>query len=243
MTEFEVLLEQIAKLLECPVDWDRIVVVPAKDADQPPELSNPGLCTEMKWYWHEIAKQCEVDGEAFYIGVLYPTMEDGDLSFMYEEGDEERMRSDLKNIETWIQNARSQYIEKTRPIAEMKMATNKDQQKHYPLPSLSASKIRDKTNNGASLFYNGIQAALPKLLWSVLEECWREVVDTKHFKIYVDCINVIGASHGQDSRHALLDMDCSTPITHAYPVTEQEITKEDRILIADDLQGVAIVDD
>lgn len=246
MTELQSLLLELEKQLQCPVDWDRVVILPAargQEDDAGAEVSNPGLCSELRWYWREIAEAHAVSGETDYLAVLYLHPDESPPDFLYEDGDEEQIRSDLKNIAEWINDAKKLYIEKTRPLANMKFATSADQQKHYPPAGLRARQIRSRTRNGVSLFFNGVQAQLPMLMWSVFEVCWRDVLERKHLRVHADCINPIGAAYGQDTKYVCLDVDSSTPITHAFPVPEREIPKEERVIAADEMQGFAIIDD
>jgi len=63
------------------------------------------------------------------------------------------------------------------------------------------------------------------------------MVDKIHIKYYIDTMGIIGCTHGKETSYICYDIDLSTPIAHAYPISAADFPKDVELLYIDNLQG------
>jgi hypothetical protein len=189
----------------------------------------------MKEYWGELAQEYQIDTEGYY--VTDELFHSG--VYLEIEMDEEYLDWEIQNIESWIDEARKDYVDRTRRFAEIKMADQNIYRKHFPAPGWSNESVQERSSSGVSLFYGDVSVSeLMDLLWESLActcpgECkeslsacdgpWRRLLSAPHLKLFVQAQREIGASHGQPTEYVCFDFDCATPLVHAYPIGRNEI--------------------
>lgn len=225
------LLKEFIDKTQCPIDW--------------PNIAQKGICIlrhELIEYWCEIVGRHQVDGEVELIHEI--------IDVPYEEIDKkwvEEFYPDINvmliNIEEGgiIQRATDEFNSLCKPLLDMKMATDKDQQKHFCSENIPIDQIRERTKGKppVSLFYPGVQSKLDSFMWDVFykSDIWKRIIEEDNFrKIYVDCKDRIGASQGLDTEYICLIVNCSTPISHAYPVNKSDVDGDS--IFVDTLIGV-----
>ncbi len=214
------LISQVLSQLRCPVEWDF--------SERSEELSD-GLGM---FFWHEVAASYQVDLEAGWI--LQPSL--------IEDESIEDLTADLANIATWIERARVEYVSRTRRFWALTVAGPEEYSKHYPSPGESLEAIRSRTDRTqVSSLFPGIRAPdLHEALWEGmshlapisyrligllshdLRHLWERVLYEPSIRLAFDTMNPIGACNGFDSDWLCYEIDASTPIAHAYPVSEAE---------------------
>jgi hypothetical protein len=255
---------RISELLKCPVDWQAIA--PDQGISVSLErfweevaseclLEGEGLLDtpqENSVKHGELTELSDLSDEQFELLLVELQKIDGETFDEYfkpvilEVTAEEDLIRDLPDIEAWITRARAKYKSAVYRFEKMRMAYETDYRKHFPPSNISTEEIRNRTGGRPgkdSLFYKGITPArLENLMWTILDEVWRQILDVNHARVYVDACTIIGASKGKDTRYIYFDIDLSTPITHAYPILAEEIPNDEDIIRIDNLQGYTIID-
>lgn len=256
---------RVSELLRCPVDWQAIApdqgisislerfweevasecLLEGRGLpDSTPASSvNPGEL-------HELSDLSDEESGVLYAELREMAGETFDEYFQpmnLETTDEEDLVRELPEIEAWIVRARAKYKSAIYRFEKMRMADETDYRKHFPPSNISTEEIRNRTGGrqgkAPSLFYKGITPArLENLLWSILDEVWRQILDVNHVAVYVDACTIVGASKGKDTGYIHFDIDLSTPIAHAYPILPEEIPKDEDIIRFDHLQGYTVID-
>jgi hypothetical protein len=217
--------EEIVSLLKCPIDWGNII----------PD-SGIELRTCLEKYWQETVRKHKVDDEDLY---FFDPDYEGDFSlFLEAENDIRKLNNDLANLKDRVPLARREYSEIARRFKDMKIATTKEQMKHYALPFESKDAIIERTRNSDSIYFKKFDASrIVHLMWATFPSVWRHLIRKCHLHYYVLTHITCGASRGKPTQYIRFDIDCSTPQTHAYPVTVEEIpNKRSVIRHSDDLQ-------
>jgi hypothetical protein len=215
---------KVAELLRCPVDWQEVA-------------PNYSITLALEKYWQEIAASCLPWPGEYFAGLFHPVD--------FETEAEEDLSRDLPQITAWIERARPIYIDRTRRFRDMKFADEEIYRKHFPANNLSTKQIRAESGRGkfVSKFYRGVTPErLQDVMWTILGDYWRQLLDLPAANIYVDALTVIGASRGHDTSWIHFDVDLSTPQTHAYPILQSEIPKGEARIGIDNLQGYVILD-
>lgn len=217
---------KIRELLSCPVDWQTVM---------PERLALPNLLTE---YWAELVLDYQVDCEGEYI--------DDDLFssgiILEIEQTKEVLDSQIVNINSWIDEARREYVKRTRRFAELKLADRTIYPKHLLRKAVSREDVREESSSGVSFFYPEISNEdLMSFVWDSMvcackEECdeacegpWRNFLQAPEMKLYAEYSEPLGASHGQHTAIVRFIFDSSTPLVHAHPITAAEA--EGRIIV------------
>jgi hypothetical protein len=240
LSEYLNLLEQIQTELRCPIDWGAIA----------PE--NPDLVGELIGHWIAVTKKYQRDNECRHFAVLYhdeafglcgydpdadPAYVSRQTSLAPENLDE--VKADLINIRGagsevgWIQSARDDYKRQLGPLSRLRIATDQDYRKHFASDSLSKNQILIASKGGVSYFYHEAEPDLENIIWSCLDdEMWRQIVFSERRFVFVRCDQEIGATKGRDTRFVKCDFDMSTPQVHAYPIPEEDIPGDERVIHA-----------
>lgn len=214
---------RVRDLLKCPVNWELVITR---------RLALANLLDE---FWGEVVREYQVDSEGDYIwDDLFMEVFELDT-----EEDEQYLDWQIVNIESWIEKARQDYIERTRRFKDLKMADRKKYPKHFAPAKYTKAKVQLASSSAISMFYSDVTADdLMDLVWDSLpcscsrecdENCngpWRQLMKLDHIKLYVEAEELMGASRGEETRFVCLDFDCNTPEVHAYPVTRAEIESE-----------------
>jgi hypothetical protein len=222
MSPIEAKRAKVRELLTCPVDWLQI-------------CTRLGVINLLEEYWGEFVQAYEVDHEGGYVR---DDLFDNGLDLETEEA-EEYLDWQIRNIETWIDRAKRDYIEQTRRFAQLRMADRKTYGKHFSLPGLTTARVQQQSSSGISKFYSEITTEeLMDLMWESLPcrcpwECsenplgcdgpWRRMLVVPQLRIIVQAEKQIGGSYGKPTEFVCFDLDCNTPLVHAWPVSQTEI--------------------
>lgn len=127
-----------------------------------------------------------------------------------------------------IDAAREEYRSLTRRFFMMRVATEGEWGKHYTSKGDDRKTIIKRTSaakkEDGSLFYPEVTPKmLLRVLWDMLEDRWRELLGTNHVRLWVDVMERIGASAGQETELVCFDIDLSTPLAHAFPVLKADM--------------------
>src|SRR6266404_5071261 len=133
MTSIETKKTRISELLECPVEWLNI-------------STRLGMMNLMREYWGEFVLAYQVDDEGLY--VRDDLFRNG--IYLEIERDDEILDCQIRNIESWIEKAREVYIERTRRLAQLKMADQRDYPKHFPGPRWTSQQVEERSKSGVS---------------------------------------------------------------------------------------------
>jgi hypothetical protein len=222
VSSIEAKKEKIRELLECPVDWLSI-------------STRLGIINLMREHWGEFVRAYQVDDEGMYVR---DDLFQGGV-YLEIETDDEILDWQIRNIESWVEKAREDYIEQTRRLADLKMADRQVYDKHFPKPTWTNKQVEEASPAGVSYFYSNVTVDdLMDLMWESLpcryrEECaaslttcdglWRRLLLEPQLRLFVQAAHDLGASNGKPTRYACFDFDLNTPQVHAYPVGEDEI--------------------
>ncbi len=254
---------RISELLKCPVDWQAIA------PDQGISISlerfweevasecllegegSPNTPSDNSLKFIDLSESLsdeQIAVELDEVRKLYgETFDEYSKPLVLEITAEEDLIRELPYIEAWITRARAKYKNAVYRFEKMRIANESDYRKHFPPTNMSTEEMRNRTRGrpgkDASLFYKGITPArLEHLMWTILDEVWRQILEVTHAGVYVDACTIIGASKGKDTKYIYFDIDLSTPITHAYPILEEAIPNDEDIIRIDNLQGYTIID-
>lgn len=231
-------IKRIRDELTCPIDWEGIT-----------SGYNPGLVTELWWFWKDIAKKYDVDDETRHVHNMYYQESDPDADFdpeidindEHSTGDDlETLRAELRNIAGgpveggWIELARKEYKQLVDPLVRLKIADDNVYKKHY-LPANILTEQRLKlSKQGTSFLYAETEPLLERIMWWTLDDGnWRRILFDGQRFLYAECPNAVGATKGLETRFLKFDFDISTPQAHAYPIAESEIPPEDSAVYYD----------
>ena len=213
------IIEDIHRNITCPIKWANI-------------SPDPGLVTELDFFWRDFAQKYAVDQESRHLRNLYsdPTNLDALYDPAVDEDDPATLEVDLRNIigagadDGWIHVARSEYQELLNPLAKMKMATDKEYEKHFPQGNSAVEVLRNRSKSGVSYFYPDVVPELTTIMWYGLDDnVWQRILFDKVRFHYIECGKAVGASKGKDTAFLKIDFDWSTPQFHAYPYPEEDI--------------------
>lgn len=235
-TNLTEILSTMKDVINCPVAWDF--------NDRSCGLEDP-----IQNLWQDICKKYEVDQES-----EWSNPDELCWSIYDKDDDIIILRSDLINILSWIDKAYCEFAKMVRPIVELKTASETEYSKHFPKPNVVIEKIASMTNDPhPALFFPRIRdGEIHELILDALEviassnydqqyqELWESLLKGSKIRFAVDCLGDIGASKGKLVSHLAIEIEPSTPIAHAYPVSEFEaksIMKKMAIPGIDNLQG------
>jgi len=214
---------KVRELLKCPVNWELVITR---------RLALANLLDE---FWGEVVRGYQVDSEGEYI---WDDLFEAGFELDAEQ-DEEYLNWQIVNIESWIQEARQDYIERTRRFRDLRMADRRKYPKHFAPAKYTKAQVQEESLLGDSIFYSDVNTdELMDLVWDSLpcpcsRECaadcngpWRQLLRLDHMRLYVEAEEPMGASKGDETQFLCLDFDCNTPEVHAYPVTRDEIQSQ-----------------
>lgn len=144
---------RVRELLKCPVNWELVITR---------RLAIANLLDE---FWGEVARGYQVDSEGEYI-----------LDDLFIEGfeldaeeDEEYLDWQIVNIESWIEEARQDYIERTRRFKDLRMADRRKYPKHFAPAKCTKAQVQQESLSGVSIFYSDVNTDdLMDLVWDSL---------------------------------------------------------------------------
>jgi hypothetical protein len=221
------MIARIGNLVQCPVIWD--------STDRSSELVD-----EMVGLWEDTCKRHQCEQEADW------ALEDSVNEQLYDdEQDYDVVASDLAYLEHWIPIARAEYVDATRRFWNLRVAGPDEYDKHYPHAREDVPAIRKRTRGRqtASVLYPGVSAAhLGDALW--MELCilidrakpddsggadnayakaagiWKKIVQDDRVRVALHSTSVVGASEGEDTQWLCFELNASSQIAHAYPISE-----------------------
>ena len=228
---------EVAEALACPLDMAQLFKVEGRASFEP-----------LEHLWAEIVGRHAVDQEAYLDA----------LSSLIEEIPDESLRQMQKNVRTWRDRARQEFLSQTRRFWNLRYAPREEYDKHLPPRGRrqTTSWIEDRSRHGPSLFYQDVppDVMLSAFLhgiflhFSVDEisgqvtdgDLWSKLLHDRQARFAFRSRNEIGATRGVATRFLAFDLDASIPILHAYPIDEQEadaIRGASGLVTTDDLFG------
>lgn len=235
-------LKEVQEGLACPIEWGPVFRVEGKIDFIPLER-----------LWTSVVESFAVDGEADFLGG----------SFLLDELSDEDLQSIQINVRTWRDYARSQYRTMTRRFWDLRYAEREEYSKHLPpLGKEGDSKSIQLTSkkDGISKFYRNIppEDMLSAFFLGIFfhfdqngigedpdapirdEGLWFKVLESEKCRIAFKTVGPIGASNGQETAFICFELNGSTPIMHAYPISSEEAEKINlgySIIFTDALRG------
>lgn len=230
---------ELHQLIKDPVDW--LAVTGEEDVE-----------FWLSFYWYAIVKENDVDCEAS----LLEWMDWKNPSFFASMLDDHEMVRIEINIRTWIDRAKSHYLQKVRRFCELKVAEMEDYSKHYVVGDFDDESVcAISRRRGEGVLFPRINSKVQlSMIWSVLGARMNEVLagekpleyattpnvlkdlldlhlfDTNNLKLVAEFPINIGAVSGLATRYCVIKIDCTTPIAHIHPITEIEAKRENDIL-------------
>jgi hypothetical protein len=212
---------EIEQALTCPIDVAALF-----------KVESPARFESLERLWREIVTRHAVDQEDMYL-------DDSPWSFLLGRISDDSLHAIQKNVCTWRDKARDEFLARVRRFTHLRYATREEYGKHLPPRGQrqTASWIEEMSSHGPSLFYHEVSPEL--MLRTFLngifshfdveesghirdEEIWNELLTADQCRVAFLCANQIGAAYGLPTRFLVFDFDALTPILHAYPVSEQE---------------------
>jgi hypothetical protein len=190
----------------------------------------------LEYLWQQILHAHVRGAESRFVGAEF-------LFFELSEEPDDELRALYINVRLWRDAARSEFLSRVRRFTDLRYASREDYSKHLPplgaLPS--AAWIDDESRKrDVSIFYRDIPAEdaltafLHGIFWSfpgddlsaelstAEKHLWESLLYNDNSRICFRCTGLIGASKGTPTTFVCFELDATTPIVHAYPVTEDE---------------------
>jgi len=169
-----------------------------------------------------------------------------DAEYVSDQHDDEIDRI-LGNLKMWIDDAKSSYSQLSRRFERLIAAGREIYEKHYPLFGEDKQQAANRSKSGVSILEHKLTPCIQNvLLWRCMIEAFANVSDTypgdpnnigRHeevggrfnqfflgptLMIGNDCGEHCGWDNGRPTRFLLWNINLSTPIAHAYPVSGDE---------------------
>jgi hypothetical protein len=160
------------------------------------------------------------------------------MLFELDQECDEELRSYQLNVHEWTEAARGEFCAKLRRFTDLRYASRDEYGKHLPpLGSLLApDRIDDYSRTrGVSIFYRDIPPGdalttfLHAVFWSFSDtltpdeqRLWDRLLYDNNVRICFQCTGLIGSSEGKPTVFICFELDATTPIVHAYPISEAE---------------------
>jgi hypothetical protein len=192
---------RLRKAIGCPISWEG-------------KKRSKCLCKDLRIYWAVLAQKYETDGE-----MMFYSRRQVEWS-LYESG----LKAIEKNYPYRRENAVNEYVEKTGFLLKLKFASPTDQDKHYPNPAWSKSKIIQQSSRGDALFFKDFDTAELDfcLRWSI-EQRLISVIENRPAHLYLEHGIDVGASKGKPTNLIRFDIDYDTPLAHGHPILAKEL--------------------
>lgn len=223
--------DTLIELLSCPIDWQSIC----------PE---PEFVGWLDFGWYATCVRHQIDREASF-NFTYENFAPSSTSI--EELDDVEFFAALHNVRQWNIAARDEFLSFYRRFVQLSAVGAEIYRKHYSARSSSPEEIASKSaTHGASILLPYITtavqerllwASLAQLTWQVMSELdnlerfsspeeaelkFRDLFGKHSIIIATDFCRPVGASAGQPTQFACIDIDFSTPQFHIYPVSKSE---------------------
>jgi hypothetical protein len=215
---------EIAEALTCPVQWGKVF-----------QLEDSADFLPLERLWQSIVESVAVDNEVEFFSP----------HFQLDELSASELRAMQINVRTWRDHARAEYLSRTRWLQNLRYAERADYAKHQPPPAASTTSVAElSVKDGISKFYKNIPANImleaflhglffhfgPRDLMDlgspiVDQAFWDALMDNTHSRVAFWSSDAIGAVEGHPTNFLCFDIDASTPIIHAYPVSEAEANR------------------
>ncbi len=234
------LISSLKVFSQCPVVWDT------------KELTD--FCEEMEKQWFKIGECYQVNFEAQWLE------KDAIVWQAIDTFPDENLEFDLLNIKTWITQAREQYLTKTRRFYELEVASSSKYPKHYPPKAWDNNRIiQESAKQKISYFFKSIdhivlQETLIFYLCHLVSNAttdnkdkllWEKICTSDNIRVAINMIDPIGATNGVKTEYLCFEIDTSTPLAHAYPISKTEaieINDDCKLIAIDYLQGFEELD-
>ena len=213
----DALLREIWQLSQCPVAWDvydRWV--------EPQEF--------FQWDWALLYRSRQAERESYWIEDPF------DTGLLDPDGEPlERLRADLVNLRQHAPLAAQHYVRRSRRFWALRAVTPETHPKHFPPAHITWDEAVRRTRTGVSLVTHGIgPGQILEAFWTAIthlvepndESAWLNLRDrlfgSNVVRIAVSTVEVTGAAYGRESKDLCFELDASTPLVHAYPITVTE---------------------
>ncbi|RYE37658.1 MAG: hypothetical protein EOP48_28345 [Sphingobacteriales bacterium] len=228
--DFEALIQHIKDELKCPL--------PIKENEE-----YFSLRYKLVGLWRKIARELSVDREWFYI---YEEVDEQDLE-LHEELFTELYPIAI-NIHYWINQARAQFLQATKPI-QCVVADTKVYAKHLLRRPLSTKEIIKlcRSKKASFLFTEMTGQVIREILLYATEKHFEGILDVRNLRLSVVCNRNVGVTDkGEITNCLMIDIDGDNSLAHAYPCSFFEATnnvKEYKIRESDRFDHFYLSDD
>lgn len=218
--EYEDLVYFVWDRLRCPLSMEPIF------GDWGPRLLMFAL-------WREHLVDYQVDSENHLLDFL-DGGDDGDdvPAYFWEAMDSESQlnvdepRAVAINISTWIDKARSDFLDRTRLFRAV-VAGPITYPKHFPPPTCASFEdLKSASSKGSAgkpasrLLYNIDYPHIHELVSTVQVDFFRHLIGADNFRGAVDCLGPVGVVNGTVTNFLAVEWSAAT--IHAYPVSQNE---------------------
>jgi hypothetical protein len=191
--------------------------------------------------WLEfVAQAYEVDGEASEcfgrdddLTLCLPVREAHELDFLEAED----WRSMAINCAMWYRSAARAFTDHLGPCVLAPFVTEAERIKHFPIASdRSGADLERRSRSGQSIFLFGITStALAEFTRSVESDVLDRLIGQAHFRVFVECMCVVGYSRGRQT--SIIAVEWSSSGVHCYPVDDSDVARAGATndLVMDDL--------
>jgi hypothetical protein len=211
----------IKKALICPLSWCEVFRIDADASFEPLDL-----------LWQETLEAHVRGAESQYVGAEC-------MLFELDTEEDDELQALWTNVRLWRESARNEFCAKLRRFTDLRYASREEYGKHLPPlgSSLPPDRIdADARRRGESIFYRDIPpeealtAFLNAVWWSFSDDFMtaaeQKLLDRllyeDNVRICFRCTGLIGSSKGEPTAFVCFELDATTPIVHAYPVSEAE---------------------
>lgn len=223
--------QPLLELLSCPINWE--VVCP-----------EPEMAEWLYFGWYATCHRYQVDREvSFNFSYENFKVSEGKVAAL----DDTEIAVALHNVKKWIEEARSDYLSFFRRFALITAVGAETYSKHYSAQAISSSTVANKSaKRGASVLLPYITTVLQeRLMWAALDNLtfcemenfhrlenhheprdaeakFRSLYGDHSVIVAVDYCYPMGATKGEITSLACIDLDFSTPQFHIYPISRSE---------------------
>lgn len=200
--EREKLVAELTAALTCPVVWENF-------------LSNHALIDRLyvTWLWCVMNYPYQIRSEGALVNE--PTIPSKDLV---------ELKSDLLNLQSWIEHARYSYLQMVTPVHRIQFVEYRD--KHWPPGGWTRAQVIERSIDkvkGSYFFHDFKSDLLHGMIQLIIAERFEDFLLKTNRFYYIGWVTEVGASKQAATRLICFDIDYSTPSYHAFPVAPDEV--------------------
>jgi len=192
----EQLLRRLRAAIRCPIDWK-------------PLIQDDMLFHELRIYWHEIACDFQADHE----------MSNYSAQNFIMRGFAIDIRAIEQNATVWRPRAINEYESCVGFFRDAVFKDASDRQKHHLFRKLTRQEVVALSQKRKeSFFFPEVdEVFLTQLMWCALAQRWRNIVQDRPKRIFLESEAELGISNGIVTKIVLFDIDYSQAEVHGHP--------------------------